>query len=142
MRYDLDASVALKWVLAETNSDKAERLRDDFRAGVHELIVPDIFPSEVANALTRAERKKQIAVGEAVILLADVMTTLPRLFSAVPYLITRATTLSSAESHKYYDCLYLALAEREGCEFVTADDTLVNKFGATYPYVKALSTFP
>jgi predicted nucleic acid-binding protein len=103
MRYVLDASVALKWVLAEIDSDKAERLRDGSRAGVHDLIAPDVFPSEVANALTRAERKKQIAVGEAVILLADVMTTLPRLFSAVPHLIARATTISSTEGHNYYD---------------------------------------
>jgi predicted nucleic acid-binding protein len=34
-----------------------------------------------------------------------------------------------------YACLYLALAEREGCEFLTADDTLVKNFQAQFPFV-------
>jgi hypothetical protein len=54
MRYVLDSSVAFKWSIPETDSDKALRLRDDFRAGVHELLSPDIFPQELAHALTRA----------------------------------------------------------------------------------------
>ena len=36
-----------------------------------------------------------------------------------------------------YDCLYIALAEREGCEFLTADDKLVKNLGAQLPYVSA-----
>lgn len=60
MKYVLDASVALKWVLPETLSAKAVKLRNDFRNHVHELIAPDIFPAEVAHALTRAERQKII----------------------------------------------------------------------------------
>ena len=31
MKYVLDSSVAVKWVLKEVNSDKAEALREDFR---------------------------------------------------------------------------------------------------------------
>jgi predicted nucleic acid-binding protein len=96
----------------------------------------------VANALTRAERKKAIVAGEGSILLADVLTTLPRLLPAVPDLIARATAISSAESHNYYDCLYMALAKRDQCELVTADGKLISKLGPRYPYVRALSTFP
>jgi predicted nucleic acid-binding protein len=43
MKYVLDASVAVKWVLPEADSAKAISLRDDYRKGVHELIAPDIF---------------------------------------------------------------------------------------------------
>ena len=60
MRYVLDASVALKWVLIEADSGKARQLRDDFRAGIHELIAPDSFALEIALALTKAERRGMI----------------------------------------------------------------------------------
>jgi hypothetical protein len=36
MRYVLDSSVALKWVLPESDSPKAITLRDHFRNQVHE----------------------------------------------------------------------------------------------------------
>jgi predicted nucleic acid-binding protein len=54
MKYLLDSSAAFKWEVAEVDSDKAIRLRDDTRKGLHELLAPDIFPVEVAHALTRA----------------------------------------------------------------------------------------
>jgi hypothetical protein len=44
-------------------------LRDDYRRQVHELIAPSHFPGEIASALTKAERQKLIAVGEALLLL-------------------------------------------------------------------------
>jgi hypothetical protein len=40
MKYVLDASVALKWVLTEPDSSKALSIRDDFRKQVHELLAP------------------------------------------------------------------------------------------------------
>jgi predicted nucleic acid-binding protein len=43
MKFVLDASVALKWVLPEADSAKAIALRENYRKGVHELIAPDIF---------------------------------------------------------------------------------------------------
>jgi hypothetical protein len=43
MKYVLDSSVALKWVLHEADSGKAIRLRDDYSNGIHELLAPDIF---------------------------------------------------------------------------------------------------
>ena len=67
MKYVLDSSVALKWVLPEADSAKAIRLRDESRNGIHELLAPDIFPSEIANGLASAERQKRIQKGESAI---------------------------------------------------------------------------
>jgi predicted nucleic acid-binding protein len=80
MRYTLDASVALKWVLPEPLAAQASRLRADVRSAVHELIAPDVFPVEVAHALTRAERRQLISPGQAVGFRADVLRTTPTLF--------------------------------------------------------------
>jgi predicted nucleic acid-binding protein len=141
MKYVLDSSVALKWVLREPDSAKALRLRADFQAGVHELLAPDIFPVEVGHALTRAERRKIIAVGQAAVHLADILASAPRLQPYSP-LLGRAISLSSAARIGLYDCLYVALAEREGCEFVTADDRLVKNLQPQFPFIVALSSMP
>ena len=34
-----------------------------------------------------------------------------------------------------YDCLYVALAEREACELVTADLRLVTNLGTLFPII-------
>src|ERR1700722_12528550 len=112
MKYVLDASVALKWVLPEADADNADLLREDFRNGIHELLAPDFFPAEVAHASTRAERRGIIAKGQADPLLTDILTTAPAFHNHVP-LLRRAVNLSSDERIGVYDCLYVALAETE-----------------------------
>jgi predicted nucleic acid-binding protein len=141
MRLVLDSAVALKWVLPEIDSDKADRLHDDYRNGVHELLAPDVFPVEVAHALTRSERRGIIAAGQAAILFADVMNTSPQLYAYRP-LLNRAIAISSAERVGVYGCLYVALAEQEGCDLVTADVRLVNSLGPRFPFIVLLSSLP
>jgi predicted nucleic acid-binding protein len=65
MRYVLDSSAAMQWVLPEKDSAKAIRLRDDYHNAIHELLAPDLFPAEMLNGLTKAERTKRIGVGDA-----------------------------------------------------------------------------
>src|SRR5262245_5990540 len=86
MKYVLDCSVALKWVLPEADSGKAIRLRDDYNAGLHELLAPDIFTAEVANALATAERQGRIKSGEAAIFFHDILRNAPALAPTPPLL--------------------------------------------------------
>src|SRR4051794_1500531 len=124
MRYVLDSSVALKWVLPEPESDIALRLRDETRAGHHDLIAPDVFTVEVAHALTRAERQRRILLQDGWHFMQEIMLDGPALLAYHPPL-QRAYEMSSHYRIGVYDCLYVALAEREGCEVVTADARLV-----------------
>jgi predicted nucleic acid-binding protein len=142
MKYVLDASVALKWVLPEPLSAKAAQLRDDFRKSVHDLLAPDVFPAEVGHALARAERKKILQPPQGSILLADVLSTPPQLFSTYPGLITRAFAVASAARIGLYDCLYVALAEQEKCQLVTADDKLVKNLQHQFPFIVELASLP
>jgi predicted nucleic acid-binding protein len=139
MRYVLDASVALCWVLPRPLSAKALQLRDDYRKRVHQLIAPDHFPHEIANGLTKAERQKLIAVGEARKHVRDILLLAP-ILHPTGSLFDRAVDISSQMRCAYYDCLYVALAEREGCELVTADDRLVNSLARQFPFVIPLSS--
>lgn len=95
MTYILDSSVALKWVLAEPDSAKANQLRDDFLNRAHQLLAPDVFPVEIAHALTKAERQRRIPVPMGGIFWHDIMTTAPAHFPSLP-LIPRAYQIASA----------------------------------------------
>lgn len=141
MKCVLDSSVAFKWVVAEALTDKAQKLRDEFRRGHHRLIAPDIFPVEVAHSLTRAERQARISPSQASILLTEVLLSRPRLHPYLP-LLPQAVTISSRARIGVYDCLYVALAQREGCEFLTADDRLIRALQPSYPFITALSSLP
>jgi predicted nucleic acid-binding protein len=141
MKYVIDSSVAAKWAVPEIDSDRAIRLRDAFVASLHELSAPEVFHIELAHALVRAERQNRIAIGEAEDLWNEVMTTPPRLFPSLP-LMPRAIAIASTERVGVYDCIYVALAEIENCEFVTADDKLFTKLKAKFPFIIPLSAFP
>jgi predicted nucleic acid-binding protein len=141
MKYVLDSSVAFKWAVPETDSGKAIQLRDDARNAVHELLAPDVFPVEVAHALTRAERQLRIVAPAGWAAWLSIMNDAPRLQLAVA-LMPRAYAISSQMRIGVYDCLYVALAEREGCEFVTADDRLVRNLQARFPFIVPLSSLP
>jgi predicted nucleic acid-binding protein len=141
MRYVLDASVAHCWVIPRPLTPKALRLRDDYQNAVQELIAPSIFPFDSASGLTKAERQKIVPVGQARPMLADILRTRPVLYRSGPFLY-RATDISSQTRSGLYDCLYVALAEREGCELVTADDKLVNNLRPQFPFIVHLSSLP
>lgn len=139
MKYVLDASVAFKWAVAETDSNKALRLRDDLRAGLLELIAPDVFPAEIAHALTRAERQGRVSVADGWALWLGVMADAPVLHPTLP-LVPRAYAISSSARIGVYDCLYVALAEQGGCDLVTADTKLVTNLKPLFPFVLDLAT--
>lgn len=138
MKYALDSSVALKWVLPEPDSAKAKQLRDDYANGIHELIAPNILYVEAAHALTRAERQRRIAVATGWRLWRTIMIDFPSLADSFP-LMKRAFDLSSQFRIGVYDCLYVALAEVEQCRVATSDQRLL----ATFPsQTISLATVP
>ena len=53
-------------------------------------------------------------------------------------LFTRAVDISSATRIAITDCIFVALAEREGCELLTADDKLMKNL-PNYPIVSLSS---
>lgn len=141
MKYVLDASVAFKWEVREVDTDRAIRLRDETRRGLHELLAPDFFAIEVAHAITRAERQSRLTPAEGARSLAAILTDLPAIHPYFP-LLHRAYAISSTARIGVYDCAYVALAEREGCELVTADTKLITNLQSQFPFVIALASLP
>ena len=141
MRRVIDCSTAFKWAVAETDSGKAIGLRDDHRAGIGGLMAPDIFVAEMASSLLTAQRKGRISDFAAPLYgilsegidLHDATALMPRVARIV-------ASITSGMRFSIYDCLYVALAEREGCELITSDQRLVNVFAQAYPFITPLSS--
>jgi predicted nucleic acid-binding protein len=141
MKYVIDTSVAFKWVVAETDSAKAIALRDEYVKGTHSLLAPDLFPTEMANALLVAERRGRIKSGQWPVFFLDIMHSAPGLYPASPCLL-RTYEIASLIQASIYDSLYIALAESESCEMVTADDKLLRKAQPHFSFVIPLSSMP
>ena len=116
----VDASVAIKWVIAEAGNERAIRLRQ------HSLIAPDLLFAECANVLWRKVRRREISEDEADIAARTLEQADLVLVSAQGY-AARAVGLAVALDHPAYDALYLAVAEAFGLRLVTADDRLIRK---------------
>jgi predicted nucleic acid-binding protein len=141
MKYILDSNIGVKWVLEEDLSDKSRALRDDLIRGIHELRSPDVFLVEAAHALTRAQRQGRITPLEVDSFMADLLTSLPH-FHPYPPLLFRAIEVSVQARIGVYDCLYVALAESEGRELLTADDRLLRTLQPTFPFIRSLASLP
>ena len=124
MSWVVDASVAIKWVVPEELSEHADRLLAD--GG--ELLAPDLLFVEAANALWKKTRRRELTEREAdgALNLLQTSGLVVRPSAAV---IPRALQLAAALDHPVYDCVYLALAERERLPFVTADTRILARSG-------------
>ena len=116
----VDASVVIKWVVEEDGTAEALALRRQ------KLIAPDLIVAECANILWKKVRRTELSAEEAGIasrLLANADLDLRPTRS----LMNTALEIAIQLDHPAYDCLYLALAEQNDAEFVTADSRLVAK---------------
>lgn len=119
----VDASVAIKWLVLEEDSEAANSLlaRSD-------LIAPDFLACEVANAIWRkCEQNELTAVPSG---LSQLMGLFGRVEPVHPHIV-RATQMAIDLGHPADDCFYLAMAEAFGDELVTADIRLVRRLAGT-----------
>ncbi|MDE0155752.1 MAG: type II toxin-antitoxin system VapC family toxin [Gammaproteobacteria bacterium] len=117
----IDASVSVKWLVAEEGSDAADQLL----AGDDDLHAPRLMASEVANALWRKVRLGQVERGQAGVLMAAV-PAMPLRWCADETVCADAVRLAVALDRPVYDCVYLALAHRIDARMVTADVRFAN----------------
>ncbi len=125
MRLIVDASVAIKWVFQEADSNEAQSIRR-FELGSVELMW-----SECSNVLWRLVRKNHISDHEASTKL-DLLLAVGLTIYLTASVIRRALAIACELDHPAYDCLYLAAAEQEKARFVTVEEKLLRKL-ATAP---------
>ncbi len=138
MQYVLDANVVVKWFIPEVDSDKADRLLADFRNHRLDIIAPDVLVSEVGNTLwKRSVKIKDISVADAASSYTDFLDLDVPLHSSTT-IAEDALSIATSEQHPLYDALYISLALKKGCEFITADEKLVTKLSHRFPLIRLL----
>lgn len=122
----VDASVALKWFVAEQGSLRARALLNEQTP----LIAPELVIAEVCNGAWRLARLGVLGPAECDIIAAEIGSLFDRIPTLGP-LAPRATVIARSVDHPVYDCFYVALAERDAGRLVTADGRLIKRFQGT-----------
>jgi predicted nucleic acid-binding protein len=118
VRVVVDASVALKWLLAdeakEASTVQALQLLDGIRAGTVQPVQPAHWLIEVAAVLFRA-------APEQAALALDLLDAMELPTVADTVLLKQASALAARLNHHLFDTLYHALAVRSDALLITAD---------------------
>jgi predicted nucleic acid-binding protein len=133
----VDASVAVKWVLVEPGGDNALALLESFVTGDADLIAPRMIQEEVASALTKRFRRRQITRGQAETAFATFLERRPAFMDNSDD-VRRALVLALEHQISFWDSVYLALAMRTRADLVTADERFYRTVSRHYPFVKLL----
>jgi predicted nucleic acid-binding protein len=138
----LDASVALKLVLKEEHSDRAEALLDATLRRGEPLYVPPIALAEVANALLQRVRRGLMPAAAARRALADVLR-LPLRSAQPATLYERALAFALTNRiRSAYDTTYVVVARQLDVPLWSADRNLINALGDTAPWVRWIGDYP
>lgn len=122
-RFVADCSVTVAWCFEDETSPYSDSVLNAL--AVSEAVVPSLWPLEVANVLTLAERHKRITVAKTSRFLR-VLQDLPihidqqtahRAFDAI-------LNVARAQRLTVYDAAYLELAIREAAPLATQDKDL------------------
>ena len=133
--YIVDASVGAKWCLPSAGEQyvyEAEELLESFKLRQLRLFVPDLFWTEVANALWKSVRRKKLSLDNAIqsfsILRDAGIPTLP-----TASLLPEALNIAALYDRTVYDSVYVVLAVQSSIEMITADERLANALAAYFP---------
>lgn len=125
----VDASVALKWVLAEPDSHLAQALAE----GEEELLLPDFWLNEATNVCWLQTRKGVWSADEAREALDLLRAQVPLTPTGDLALHDVALEIGLAVGHSTYDTLYVAFAVAMAARGIVAADK---------PFVAAMRRHP
>jgi predicted nucleic acid-binding protein len=125
-----DSSVAVKWFVPEIHVEAANRLRSlelDF-------VVPGHFHLEIVSALLKKVRSADNELtGEEATRIVPAVDAIPVEIRPIEPLLPEAFGLALRYGRSVYDALYVVLALRERCQFVTADRKLYDATVGAFP---------
>lgn len=121
----IDTSIAVKWVIAPSGNDLEEDSGEALALLPHGLIAPDLMLTEFANALWKKVRRNEIDRDQA----TESLKIFPTLVNFLPSrkFANDALRLSLELDHPVYDCVFLAVAELNRLQLVSADRKFVNR---------------
>ena len=140
MNLVVDASVVVKWLVVEPETEKAEALLELCRLRKYDSVAPELLVAEVGGVLWKRVRQGTMTASQAEFQF-DRFKRIRPILKPLLDLMGQALKLALVHHHSIYDCLYVALAREAQCDLVTADEKLVRAFSPRHPNVKLLRTW-
>ena len=134
MRVTVDASVAVKWFVAEDYRKEARLLLGPRI----ERYAPDLLPVECANAMWKKARRREIASAAPFLDEITKLSGVIRIQSSAA-LLRDATETALRIGHPVYDSLYIACARLTASVLVTADRKLAKIVSDRVPEVEVMT---
>lgn len=138
----VDASLAIKVVVREPDSEKADALFAQWSNEGTRLIAPAFFDVETDNILRQKVILRQELTPAQAEAAFRALQALPIWQLTMPAQRQRAWQIATEFGFAtVYDATYLALAELQGCPFWTADKRLFDQVQVRMPFVQWLGDY-
>jgi len=137
----VDASVAVKWVVEEDYSDRAEELYAASLQFRYPVLAPSLMPNEVANAIYQRLRQGKLSELDATDAIARFLGFTFTLMA--PAELPRPC-ICVARMHglkSIYDSLYVLLAQQLGTDLWTDDRALLRSVAHAAPWVRWIGDY-
>lgn len=124
----LDCSLAVTWFFEDESTAETDALLE--RLKFDGAIVPNLWHLELANVLTKAERRGRM-VSARISAYVGLIDRLPIMTDTETSgrALREILTLARSEDLSTYDAAYLELAIRRGAELATRDRSLIRAAG-------------
>jgi predicted nucleic acid-binding protein len=120
MRYVVDASVVVKWLVEEPGSEHAKQVM------AQPVLAPDLVIAEVVNVLRRKFEEGKLTVEQAA-RAAALLENASISFEPTQPLAGDVLDLSLRLRHYSLDCAYLAVAMKQEALLISADEQFVTR---------------
>ncbi len=136
----IDSSVVAKWFFAESLTEQALIIREDWVAQKIDLIAPEILISEVSNIVWKKQKTGLISQQEGSAIVANLLALQLPTVSIEP-ILPFAHSLATTFDLTVYDSVYLALSQSMGTKFITADLRLYNALASKLSHIEYLGNY-
>lgn len=137
-RIVVDASVALKWYLGdEEHGQKALGLLDKYISDELVILAPSLLEYELINGLIIARKRGRIKE-ENILKAIDGFMNLEIELKNMLHLYPKMLEFCKTYNRSAYDASYLAVADEDGIDLITSDQSLYNAVKNNLKWVKWL----
>ena len=134
MDFVVDSSVFVKWLVPEAQSERATGFVERLNRREVEAVSPHLVSAEVGHAL-RSHFLAGDLTREECLSAVDDFAALALAVAPSISLVQDAARLALDNTGSLYDALFVALALRERCPVLTADERMMRAYQRVSPFV-------
>ena len=136
----VDASLVVKLLLPEPDSDIAERVWARWEGAAEAVVAPALLDYEVASVLRLQVLRRRITVRESIESFGYFLRRAIHRLHDSDIAVRALEIATDLGQPRASDAAYLAVAERFGAPFWTADERLFNVARGRFPFIRIVSS--